>query len=79
MYGLKGYLKIVLDNVPMFRYNSLMKKYKIKPWTEKERKALATFYFHAHIDEILEMIPDRTEQAIRNQVAYLRKRGYRFK
>jgi hypothetical protein len=56
-----------------------MKKYKIKPWTEKERKALARFYFHAHIDEILEMIPDRTEQAIRNQVAYLRKRGYRFK
>jgi len=25
------------------------------------------------------MLPERTEQAIRNQVAYLRKRGIRFK
>ena len=65
--------------MPMFRYNSLMKKYKTKPWSDNERKALATFYFHASIEEVMHMIPDRTEQAIRSQVSYLRKRGYRFK
>jgi hypothetical protein len=56
-----------------------MKKYKIKPWTDNERKSLATFYFHASIEEVMHMIPDRTEQAIRSQVSYLKKRGYRFK
>jgi len=56
-----------------------MKKYKKKPWTEAERKILRAYYYHAHIDEILYMIPDRSETAIRNQVSYLRKRGVRFK
>jgi hypothetical protein len=78
LYGLKGYLKIVLDNVPMFRYNTCMKKYKTKPWTDTERKTLAKYYYHACIEEVCSLLPDRSEQAIRNQVAYLRKRGYRF-
>jgi hypothetical protein len=55
-----------------------MKKYKRKPWSDKERKTLSQFYFHASINEMCGLLPDRSEQAIRNQVAYLRKRGYRF-
>tara|TARA_A200000159_G_scaffold1164_1_gene1270 strand:- start:1040 stop:1213 length:174 start_codon:yes stop_codon:yes gene_type:complete len=56
-----------------------MKKYKRKPWTDEERKILATHYFYQDIETMMYMLPTRTEQSIRNQVAYLRKRGYRFK
>jgi hypothetical protein len=56
-----------------------MKKYKRKPWTDTERKILAAYYFSQDINEMMHMLPDRSEQSIRNQVAYLRKRGYRFK
>jgi|GEM_PF-2317703 hypothetical protein len=56
-----------------------MKKYKRKPWTDVERKTLAAHYFYQDIESMMNMLPDRTEQSIRNQVAYLRKRGYRFK
>jgi hypothetical protein len=56
-----------------------MKKYKNKPWSDTERKLLAAHYFHQDIKEIMYMLPDRTEQSIRNQVSYLRKRNYRFK
>jgi hypothetical protein len=56
-----------------------MKKYKRKPWTDEERKTLAAHYFYQDIESMMYMLPDRTEQSIRNQVAYLRKRGYRFK
>jgi len=56
-----------------------MKKYKRKPWTDEERKILATHYFYQDIESIMYMLPGRTEQSIRNQVSYLRKRGYRFK
>jgi|TARA_B100002019_G_C21238185_1_gene583963 hypothetical protein len=55
-----------------------MKKYKKKPWTVEERRILAAHYFHLNLEDLMYMLPDRTEQAIRNQVAYLRKRGYRF-
>jgi hypothetical protein len=56
-----------------------MKKYKRKPWTDEERKILAAYYFFQDIESMLYMLPGRTEQSIRNQVAYLRKRGSRFK
>tara|TARA_R110000822_G_scaffold118371_1_gene251100 strand:- start:1511 stop:1684 length:174 start_codon:yes stop_codon:yes gene_type:complete len=56
-----------------------MKKYKKKPWTDVERKTLAAHYFSQDIEDMMGMLPERTEQAIRNQVAYLRKRGIRFK
>jgi len=71
-------LKKFLDKVLAFGYNTCMKKYKRKPWTDTERKTLAKYYYHACIDEVCNMLPERTEQAIRNQVSYLRKRGYRF-
>jgi len=56
-----------------------MKKYKKKPWTDEERKTLAAHYFYQDIETMEYMLPGRSAQAIRNQVAYLRKRGYRFK
>lgn len=55
-----------------------MKKYKKKPWTVDERRILASNYFFLKIEDVMHMLPERTEQSIRNQVAYLRKRGYRF-
>jgi hypothetical protein len=55
-----------------------MKKYKKKPWSELERRTLREYYYHISIDELMEMIPDRSERAIRNQVLYLKKRGVRF-
>jgi len=56
-----------------------MKKYIKKPWTDEERKTLAVHYFYQDIESIMHMLPGRSAQAIRNQVSYLRKRGYRFK
>jgi hypothetical protein len=56
-----------------------MKKYLKQPWTELERKTLAVFYYHESIDDLMERIPNRSENAIRKQVMYLKKRGYRFK
>jgi hypothetical protein len=44
-----------------------------------ERRVLSEYYFTLNIEDIMELLPERTEQAIRNQVNYLRKRGYRFK
>lgn len=55
-----------------------MKIYKKKPWTVDERKLLALHYFNTDIDHVSEMLPGRSQQSIRNQVSYLRKRGYRF-
>lgn len=74
-----GRLKKVLDKCVILEYNTPMKKYQKKPWSVSERKLLSLYYFHASIDEVMDMIPDRSETAIRNQVGYLRKRGYRFK
>ncbi len=56
-----------------------MKIYKKKPWTVNERKLLALHYFNTDINNMGELLPDRSHQSIRNQVSYLRKRGYRFK
>ena len=44
-----------------------------------ERRVLSEYYFTLNIGDIMELLPDRSEQAVRNQVNYLRKRGYRFK
>ena len=56
-----------------------MKKYKKKPWTADERRVLSENYFILNIEDLMYFLPDRSEQAVRNQVNYLRKRGYRFK
>ena len=56
-----------------------MKKYKKQPWTVDERRILSEYYFILNLEDMAFMLPNRTEQAIKNQVTYLRKRGYRFK
>jgi len=56
-----------------------MKKYKRKPWTDEERKTLAEYYTKLDIEDLMYLLPDRSAGAIKNQVAYLRKRGYRIK
>lgn len=55
-----------------------MKKYKRKPWTEAERKVLTSNYKTMDIEDLTFLLPERTVQAIRNQAAYLRKKGIRF-
>ena len=57
----------------------MMRQYEKAPWTYKEREKLAHFYFHAGIEEMMAILPGRTENAIRKQVVWLKKRGYRFK
>jgi hypothetical protein len=56
-----------------------MKKNKTKPWSDADRKTLAMYYFHASIEEVCSLLPERSIQSIRNQVNYLKKRGYRFR
>lgn len=56
-----------------------MKNYFKRPWTDNERRLLAQHYLFVTPEEIQLMLPDRSIQSIRNQVHYLRKRGYRFK
>ena len=45
----------------------------------KERSILSKYYYLKSIEEILLLLPERTPNAIRKQVLYLRKRGWPFK
>ena len=56
-----------------------MKQYKKQPWTIKERQLLSENYFILTADDLILLFPNRTIGAIRNQVNYLKKRGYSFK
>jgi len=56
-----------------------MRKYTKKPWSMKERSILSKYYYLKSIEEILLLLPERTPNAIRKQVLYLRKRGWPFK
>ena len=56
-----------------------MKKYKKKPWTDEERKALLTYYNYMNTNEMAEHLPGRSPTAIVSQAWYLRKKGIRFK
>ena len=72
-------LKIILDILLKFRYNTRMKQYKKQPWTVKEKRLLSEYYYMIPTEDLLLLLPQRTIGAIRNQVNYLRKRGYKFK
>ena len=72
-------LKIILDILLKFRYNTRMKQYKKQPWTMKEKRLLSEYYYMIPTEDLLLLLPQRTIGAIRNQVNYLRKRGYKFK
>lgn len=56
-----------------------MKKDKKQGWTDRENKVLALMYYHASMEELLELLPKRVEYDIHKQVVHLRKRGQRFK
>jgi hypothetical protein len=72
-------VKIILDKISIFRYNTRMKKYINKPWTDLERKTLSNHYNFESMETLLQLLPNRTETAIRNQVFNLKKKGYRIK
>ena len=55
-----------------------MKQYTKKPWSIRERVLLKEYYNNCTVEELLELLPGRTENSIRKQVSYLRKRGWTF-
>lgn len=55
-----------------------MKEYKKKPWTYNERQYVRDNYGKIPLQELLQGLPGRTENSVRKQVAYLRKRGWSF-
>jgi|TARA_B100001094_G_scaffold315689_1_gene355961 hypothetical protein len=56
-----------------------MRKYTKKPWSKKERVVLSNNYYTLPTEEVFELLPERTPNAIRKQVLYLKKRGWPFK
>jgi len=54
-----------------------MKNYEKKPWTREERALLEKYSRKATARELTAFLPNRTEGAIRKQITYLRKRGWR--
>ena len=56
-----------------------MRKYIKRPWSKEERTVLSQYYYLKSIEEIQLLLPERTPNAIRKQVLYLRKRGWPFK
>jgi len=56
-----------------------MKKYSKRPWSIRERVMLREYYSSMPVAELQEkLLPNRSENSIRKQVAYLRKRGWSF-
>ena len=56
-----------------------MKKYDKQPWSSEERQVLRDYYYILDMELLLEVLPIRTPNSIRKQVAYLKKRGWYFK
>ena len=56
-----------------------MKKYDKQPWSTAERHVLRDYYYVLGMEHLLEVLPGRTPNSIRKQVAYLKKRGWYFK
>lgn len=56
-----------------------MKKYDKQPWSSDERNVLRDYYYILDMQALLDVLPDRTPNSIRKQVAYLKKRGWYFK
>tara|TARA_Y100000739_G_scaffold111925_1_gene96295 strand:+ start:148 stop:318 length:171 start_codon:yes stop_codon:yes gene_type:complete len=56
-----------------------MRKYTKKPWSTSDRKLLAEKYYILPKEEVYTLFPERTPNAIRKQVLYLKARGWHFK
>ena len=61
-----------------FVYNIRMRKYTKKPWSMSERKLLSEKYYNLPKEEVYALFPERTPNAIRKQVLYLKARGWYF-
>ncbi len=70
-------LKKLLTRSLIFCIICTMKNYKREPWTRGERTLLEKWAGLRTYTEIAEMLPKRTETAVRKQIEYLRKRGWR--
>jgi len=70
-------LKKLLTNSLIFYIICTMKNYKREPWTRGERILLEKWAGLRTYTEIADMLPKRTETAVRKQIEYLRKRGWR--
>ena len=56
-----------------------MKEYSKQPWSIRERVMLQEHYSKMTVVQLQQdHLPSRTENSIRKQVAYLRKRGWRI-
>lgn len=55
-----------------------MKEYSKRPWSIRERMVLKQHYRTMSMERLVNELPGRTENSIRKQVAYLRKRGWSF-
>ena len=55
-----------------------MKDYQKRPWTILERQLLKERYYLSTAEQLAELFPGRTPNAITKQVNYLRKRGWTF-
>ena len=51
---------------------------KKSPWTKKERQILKDNYGLITMDELLGLLPGRTDSSIASQIYFLRKRGWTF-
>jgi biotin operon repressor len=49
---------------------------KMKMWTMKEKELLKKHYKQVSMEELLTLLPGRTENSIYKQVNYLRKKGW---
>jgi biotin operon repressor len=48
----------------------------MKMWTMKEKELLKKHYKQVSMEELLTLLPGRTENSIYKQVNYLRKKGW---
>ena len=51
---------------------------KKRPWTVIEKQTLKRYYGVLSIEDLLELLPGRTQNSIYKQVSYLRQRGWTF-
>ena len=56
--------------------SSIIHIMKMKMWTMKEKELLKKHYKQVSMEELLTLLPGRTENSIYKQVSYLRKKGW---
>jgi len=67
---LTKYLKFIII------YKMKKQERKVKSWTMKECELLKKHYNQVSMQELLELLPDRTENSIYKKVQSLRKKGW---